>query len=414
MFQLQQFNPAAAAAASQALTGAFSNVQILEFNQLRNDGDGFLEVVVGGQVLKKARSHIVVLAGFSGASFQEVRRTFWMGTWKKGQESTPPDCFSETGEAPHADAPHKQATSCRECPRNAKDPQTGYVACSHGKDMLCYLIDVDAAGQAKLVLDTPLIWRASAMSLFAQADQASGSFGIMSLVSMLQKSGVRVVEQLALEVGFHQSSKAPTIKVLGALPVEQAQQVISAGGQPDVKALLEFKPPKPPKAALPTAPAGPALGAPPAAAPAALAFAQPAAPVAPAAPVMAAAPVAPAAPVMAAVSPASLVPPATEATIAAAAPPVLHVAPPPAHPPAAQELAQLQAEMSQALAAGQPLDPAKLTRLQALIAGGAVAAPPVPTPAPAPAPAPAPVAVAAAPSAQAAALAAFSLGTPAR
>lgn len=393
MFQIAAFNPQEAAQAQ--IKGAFSNVTILQFNHLRNDGDGNLEVVVGGQVLKKAKSFMVTLGGYSGDTFQETRRQFWMGSWNKNQESTPPDCFSANGEAPHPEAKHKQSDNCRTCPRSQKD-STGYTPCGYTKDILLYLVEANAQGQAQLVLDTPLIWRASAMSMFGKLDQASNSAGLIAMANVLIKSGVTVFEQVVFEIGFHQSSKAPTLKVLGQMPTTEAERVIAAAAQPDTKALLEFKAPKAAGLALPAPPtaAKPALAAP--------------------APVAAPAPAPAPAPAMAAfqmpAAPQSLVPPASPATVAAAAPPIITPQQAPAAPTA--NLQQLQAEIMQTIASGQPVDPGKLALLQQMMVGGAAAPAPAPAPVapPVAAPAPAPVAQAASPSAQANALAAFTLG----
>ncbi len=403
MFQIQAFNPQAAAATQ--IVGAFSNIVIAQYDTLSNDGDGNLIVTVGGQQLKKARSLHIALGGFSGASFTQTRRQFWLKKWSKGaaDEAGAPDCYSEDGLVPHESAPHKQAGDCKSCARSQKNEE-GYVPCGYSKDLLVYLIEADPSGSAKLVLDTPLIWRASAMSLFGQYDQASASAGLIAMAAMLQKSGVRVFEQVVFELGFHQSSKAPSLKAVGMMPVTEAEKVILAAAQPDVKAKLEFKAPV--KAA--------ALPAPPKAAPA------PAPVAAPALSFAAPAPVAPPPVAHVPMTPANLVPAATPAVIEAAqAPVVLPVAAPAAAPVTA---ASLQAEVMTAMAAGQPVDPAKLAQLQALLMAQTQAAaapapapvaPPVAAPAPSAPPAipGAPVAQAAPASAQAAALAAFRLGT---
>jgi len=383
MFKLQPF---ATPTAAPVVQSAFAGIVLSQWDVLRNDGDGNLEVVVGGQVVRKARELLVVLAGYAGKSFTETRRQFWMGKWTPNKDkATPPDCYSEDGVTPHAEAPAKQHTSCKGCPRSMKDSE-GYTPCHYTKDLLVYLVDLQPNGEGTIVLDTPLIWRASAMSLFAPHDAASQSAGVMSLAMLLQKMGFTVFEQVLLQIGFHQSSKAPTLKVLsqGTLPMEEVERIIRAASQPDVKARLEFKPP--------TKAAGPAL-APPPAAPALMA--PPVAP--PVTPPVAPPPAAPAFQAL------NLTPPASPATIAAAEAPVGLQAAPPVAP---VTLESLQRELMATMAAGQAVDPVKLQQLQQLMAAQAA---PAPAPAPAPIPAQAAAQVAPPASAQAAALAAFSV-----
>lgn len=361
-FQLQSFD--ATSLAGEPRRGAFADVSIVEYNRLKSTGDGFLECYVGGQLLKKERSVTAVIAGFSGASFQEARRQYWTGVWSPSQESTQPDCSSEDGRTPNADAAHPQSAACATCPRSQKGAD-GYVDCGYAKDLLVYLTSVDAAGNAVIDVSTPLLLRLSAMSLFTKLDPASQSGGFNAIIGWLLKRDVRVVEKIAFEIGFHQSGKAPTFKIVGALPDDALDQVLLAASQPDVKALLLPRQAKT-VAALPAPPKVAALPA----------------------------PVKPP-PTLKGVN---LVPDATPAVVAAAAAPTLVVAVTPQAP--AATLASVRAQVMAAMAGGDELPAALMAQYTALMAQAAPAAGPVAQAAPA--------------AAQAAALSAFSLATPVR
>lgn len=68
-----------------------------------------------------------------------LTKTFYKKAYTPGQEAESPDCYSEDGIRPAADAKHKQHSNCAECPMNQwgsyKNPHTGKdgKACSDSK-----------------------------------------------------------------------------------------------------------------------------------------------------------------------------------------------------------------------------------------------------------------------------------------
>lgn len=260
MFQLQEFNLSALAALKpEVAPGAFGAVSFNEYNRISHDGDGRLVIQLSGAEPRKVREQQVVLAGFEGSTFQQVRRVFYMNAWKPGQESTAPDCQSADGVAPDAAAPNPQSASCKTCAHGAKDATS---RCSYKKDFLLYAVNPDpTTGMMALDTQTAFTWTASSLSLFPKLENETNSAGVFEMVKLLTKAGA-MVEAVVLSLGFHQSGKAPVLKVAGMLPKEQTEQVVAAASQPEVRALLNFhqeKANKPSGAALPAPTRAPAI-----------------------------------------------------------------------------------------------------------------------------------------------------------
>jgi hypothetical protein len=372
--------------------GAFADVAFFQYNELKNDGDGRLTLTVAGAQVFKGPSLHIVIGNFGNGGFTNAARQFYMQGWKPGMPSTRPDCASWDGVTPNAGVPHPQAASCEACPRaiKAKDRAGQDVkVCGQRKDMLVFEARAIGDGQWSVDTDTLIRWDASSLSLFPQMDPATQSGGFYNMVRALQVKGLKHLELVVFELGFHQGSKAPTLRPVGILSQAQAQAIVNRSRDADAVQLLE-------RPAYTTQPAQ-------AAAPAAA----PVAPVAPA-PVQTAAPVAPVFHTPA--------PPAV-----AAAPLVVESA------KVVQTPQQVVTALTAKMQGGQALTPEEAQLLQTAIMAMSAApavqqaqayAPPPPAapPAQAPAQAPAPAPVAATPPASSieAALAAFALPTSAR
>lgn len=217
---------------------AFANVFSREFNRIRHE-DGRLIVLAGGQEVQKATALHVVIAAFQHDDFNKARRQWYAGTWSKTQEAgKKPDCQSFDGVAPDVGAAMPQHATCAGCPNSGKNSD-GYTACSYRKNFIMYLCKVDpATGQSVVDTDTPYVFDASSMSMYAEYEQTTQSGGTHRIIPLLRKSGVTVTEAVVFELGFHQGSKAPTIKPVGAVPADTARSIIAAAKLESTRALL--------------------------------------------------------------------------------------------------------------------------------------------------------------------------------
>jgi len=240
---------------------SFANVTSREFNRIKHE-DGRLIVIANGQEIMKAQSLHVVVAAFQHDDFVKARRQWYEGTWTPTQEAGKhPDCSSFDGVVPDAGAAKPQSATCATCPNSTRGAD-GYVACGRRKSFVLFLCKLDAStGQAVVDTATPYVFDASAKSLYSEYEQITQSGGTHRIIPLLRKSGA-VIEAVVLELGFHQGSKAPTIKPVGAVPPDVARAVIAAAKEEAVKALLAPIGPKAPALPAPVNPAQLAAPAP--------------------------------------------------------------------------------------------------------------------------------------------------------
>lgn len=239
-FQMQAFNPAALSGMHQnlAAASAFADVALREFNRIKHE-DGQLQVVVSGQVVRRATELHLVFASFQHGDFNKARRQWYEGSWNPNQEAgKKPDCASFDNSVPDAGVARPQAASCAECP-NSKKGDDGYTGCSYRKSFIVYLVNTDAAGNSVVDTSTPYVFDASSKSMYTEIEATTGSGGTHRVIPFLRtKYSVSTIEGVVFGLGFYQGAKAPVIRPIGALPTPIVAGVLEAARQPSVVELL--------------------------------------------------------------------------------------------------------------------------------------------------------------------------------
>lgn len=109
-----------------------------------NTNGTFKRVINGEQVGNAIRGEfnaIIVDA------LPKVSRTFYAGKYDPNAKPTLPDCWSNLGEKPEANAPNKQAASCLDCKQNIKGSgDNGSRACRYQR-RIAILVEGDPSGE---------------------------------------------------------------------------------------------------------------------------------------------------------------------------------------------------------------------------------------------------------------------------
>lgn len=78
---------------------------------------GVWRLLVGGEEVTRNEDRAMNFVFINAAP--DVARTYYMGTYVKGQTAAP-DCFSSNGKTPDPSVPNPQSPSCAVCPQNVK------------------------------------------------------------------------------------------------------------------------------------------------------------------------------------------------------------------------------------------------------------------------------------------------------
>ena len=99
--------------------------------------NGIFRKVVGGEEMGKVKGTLnVVIVNAS----PKVGRIFYAKQWTPDSEPTAPDCFSNDGDAPDAQAANPQASRCDACPQNIKGSGMGNSkACRYSRRLAMVL-----------------------------------------------------------------------------------------------------------------------------------------------------------------------------------------------------------------------------------------------------------------------------------
>ena len=109
-----------------------------------NTNGTFKRIINGEQVGNAVRGELNVIIVHA---LPDVSRVFYKGKYDANAKPTLPDCWSNLGKVPEAEASNKQSTACNSCPQNVKGSgDNGGRACRYQR-RLAVIVEGDPSGE---------------------------------------------------------------------------------------------------------------------------------------------------------------------------------------------------------------------------------------------------------------------------
>jgi hypothetical protein len=179
---------------------------------------GVWRMMVNGKEIAKNedRSMNVVIVNAA----PKVSRTFYMGTYKEGEVSSP-DCWSADGDLPDVKAQNPQAKRCVDCPQNVKGSGQGDSRACRFSQRLAVVLANDIKGDV-FQLTLP------GQSIFGEG--APGKWPLQTYAKMIGSKGIPI-STVVTEMRFDTDSATPklTFKPVKVLERADALAAIEQG-----------------------------------------------------------------------------------------------------------------------------------------------------------------------------------------
>jgi hypothetical protein len=181
------------------------------------DGSVWRLLVNGKEIAQKEeRSLNVVIV----AASSKVSRTYYEGTYKKGQASAP-NCWSADGDHPDKSVKEPQAKSCATCPQNIKGSGQGDSKACRFSQRIAVVLDNDIGGDVfQLVLPST--------SIFGEGEP--GKWPLQMYAKMIGAKGVPITA-VVTEMRFDTASSTPKVifKPVRFLEANEIETAIDQG-----------------------------------------------------------------------------------------------------------------------------------------------------------------------------------------
>jgi len=184
------------------------------------DGSVWRLLSNGKEVAQREERHLNVVVV---AASEKVSRTFYAGTYKKGQTSSP-DCWSANGDTPDENAKDPQSKSCATCPQNIKGSGQGEGRACRFSQRLAVVLDNDIGGKVyQLTLPST--------SIFGEGE--SGKWPLQVYAKMVASRGVPITA-VVTEMRFDTASSTPKVVFKPVRYLEEAEikKAIAQGKTP--------------------------------------------------------------------------------------------------------------------------------------------------------------------------------------
>ena len=236
------------AAKSQVSQDMADGISGAKFNRISIRGSKF-RIIEGGREVHVSRDeemNVIIL----GAQ-KKHSRVFYFKAYEEEEAKEKPDCYSNDGDMPARDAPHRQSTSCATCPQNEKGSakQGDGRACAFKKRLVVTTADQFADP------DTPLklyVFNVNGMSMFGDGKPESTLFslgGYSSWVAQPRPPGLpNGIPLPAIVTRVVMQDKSVPAVLFGPpigenntmvwLPKDQVKRALEAEHDPEVKRLL--------------------------------------------------------------------------------------------------------------------------------------------------------------------------------
>jgi len=184
------------------------------------DGSVWRLLSNGKEVAQREERHLNVVIV---AAAEKVSRTFYAGTYKKGETSAP-DCWSADGNVPDESARNPQGKSCATCPQNIKGSGSGDSRACRFSQRLAVVLDNDIDGKVyQLTLPST--------SIFGEGE--SGKWPLQTYAKMIGSRGVPITAVVS-EMRFDTASSTPKVvfKPVRFLETNEIKVAIDQGKTP--------------------------------------------------------------------------------------------------------------------------------------------------------------------------------------
>jgi hypothetical protein len=191
---------------------------------------GVWRMMVNGKEVAKNedRSMNVVIA----AAAPKVSRTFYIGTYKEGDEPVAPTCWSADGDVPDAKVKNPQAKRCMDCEQNVKGSGQGDSRACRFNQRLAVVLANDISGDV-FQLTLP------GQSIFGAGE--SGKWPLQTYAKMIGSKGIPITA-VVTEMRFDTDSATPklTFKPVKVLDAAEHQAVIAQANTEEAKRAITF------------------------------------------------------------------------------------------------------------------------------------------------------------------------------
>jgi hypothetical protein len=181
------------------------------------DGSVWRLLVNGKEIAQKEERNLNVVIV---AASSKVSRTYYEGTYKKGQASAP-NCWSADGDHPDKSVKEPQAKSCATCPQNVKGSGQGDTRACRFSQRIAVVLDNDISGDVfQLVLPST--------SIFGEGEP--GKWPLQTYAKMIAAKGVPITA-VVTEMRFDTSSSTPKVvfKPVRFLEANEIENAIEQG-----------------------------------------------------------------------------------------------------------------------------------------------------------------------------------------
>lgn len=190
------------------------------------DGSVWRLLINGKEVAQKEeRSLNVVIVAASA----KVSRTFYEGTYKKGQASAP-NCWSADGDHPDKSVKEPQSKACATCPQNVKGSGQGDTRACRFSQRIAVVLDNDIGGDVfQLVLPST--------SIFGEGEP--GKWPLQTYAKMIAAKSVPITA-VVTEMRFDTASSTPKVifKPVRFLEANEIEKAIEQGKSPSAIAAI--------------------------------------------------------------------------------------------------------------------------------------------------------------------------------
>lgn len=184
------------------------------------DGSVWRLLINGKEVAQKEERNLNVVIV---AASSKVSRTYYEGTYKKGQASAP-NCWSADGDHPDKSVKEPQSKACATCPQNVKGSGTGDTRACRFSQRIAVVLDNDIGGDVfQLVLPST--------SIFGEGEP--GKWPLQTYAKMIAAKGVPITA-VVTEMRFDTASSTPKVifKPVRFLEANEIETAIEQGKSP--------------------------------------------------------------------------------------------------------------------------------------------------------------------------------------
>ena len=184
------------------------------------DGSVWRLLINGKEVAQKEERNLNVVIV---AASSKVSRTYYEGTYKKGQ-ATAPNCWSADGDHPDKSVKEPQASACANCPQNVKGSGQGDSRACRFSQRIAVVLDNDIGGDVfQLVLPST--------SIFGEGEP--GKWPLQTYAKMIAAKGVPITA-VVTEMRFDTASSTPKVvfKPVRFLEANEIEKAIEQGKSP--------------------------------------------------------------------------------------------------------------------------------------------------------------------------------------